>query len=87
MNNPFPCVSRVSIGLVNGFMATKLKLPSFQATSLALSGTMLVYTGGSPKGATPAAFRIITEGWLGLALANVSEDAPTEHYLPRLDSL
>jgi len=55
-------------------MTTKLKLPPFLATlatSLALSGTMLVYTGGSPKCATPAAFRIITEGWLGLALANV----------------
>jgi ribose transport system permease protein len=59
-----------AIGLVNGFMATKLKLPSFLATlatSLALSGAMLVYTGGSPKGATPAAFRTITEGWLGPA--------------------
>jgi ribose/xylose/arabinose/galactoside ABC-type transport system permease subunit len=58
------------IGLANGLMATKLKIPSFLATlatSLALTGAMLVYTGGSPKGATPAAFRVITEGWLGPA--------------------
>jgi ribose transport system permease protein len=75
MRNLAPALSATfvvgaAIGLVNGFMATKLKLPSFLATlatSLALSGTMLVYTGGSPKGATPAAFRIITEGWLGPA--------------------
>jgi ribose/xylose/arabinose/galactoside ABC-type transport system permease subunit len=59
-----------AIGLANGVMATKLKIPSFLATlatSLALSGAMLVYTGGSPKGAIPPSFRFITEGWWGPA--------------------
>lgn len=55
------------VGLANGLMATKLKIPSFLATlatSLVIAGLILFATGGSPRGAVPSGFRIITEGWL-----------------------
>jgi ribose/xylose/arabinose/galactoside ABC-type transport system permease subunit len=55
------------VGLANGIMATKLRIPSFLATlatSLVITGLILFTTGGSPRGAVPMGFRVITEGWL-----------------------
>lgn len=54
------------VGLANGVMATKLRIPAFLATlatSLIVSGLVIFFTNGSPRGAVPAAFRAITEGW------------------------
>jgi ribose/xylose/arabinose/galactoside ABC-type transport system permease subunit len=56
-----------AVGLVNGLLSTRLKIPAFLATlasSMIVSGLVIYATGGSPRGATPAAFRVITEGWL-----------------------
>lgn len=55
------------VGLANGFMSTKLRIPAFLATlasSLIISGLVVYFTNGSPRGAVPPAFRVITEGWL-----------------------
>lgn len=55
------------VGLVNGLVVVALRIPAFLATlatSLALTGGILVYTGGSPRGSIPADFRVISEGWL-----------------------
>ena len=49
-----------AIGLVNGLVVTKLKVPSFLATlgmMILLQGVALVYTGGIPKGGFPDEFR------------------------------
>ena len=49
-----------SIGLVNGLIVTKLKVPSFLTTlgmMILLQGVALVYTGGIPKGGFPDEFR------------------------------
>lgn len=54
------------VGLANGIMATRLRIPSFLATlasSLVISGLVVFLTNGSPRGAVPAAFRAITESW------------------------
>ena len=59
-----------AIGLVNGLVITKLKVPSFLATlgmMILLQGVALVYTGGMPKGGFPDAFRDFGLGnFLGL---------------------
>lgn len=55
------------VGLANGVLVVVLRVPAFLATlatSLVLSGAILVYTGGSPRGSIPAGFRVISEGWL-----------------------
>ncbi len=55
------------VGLVNGLLVVALRIPAFLATlatSLVLTGGVLVYTGGSPRGSIPAGFRTISEGWL-----------------------
>ncbi len=55
------------VGLCNGLLVVTLRIPSFLATlatSLVLTGGLLVYTGGSPRGSIPAGFRQISEGWL-----------------------
>jgi ribose/xylose/arabinose/galactoside ABC-type transport system permease subunit len=55
------------VGVVNGLLVVALRIPAFLATlatSLALTGAILVYTGGSPRGSIPADFRTISEGWL-----------------------
>lgn len=55
------------VGLSNGLMVVALRIPAFLATlasSLVLTGGVLVYTGGSPRGSIPSSFRIISEGWL-----------------------
>lgn len=57
----------VLVGLANGVMATKLRIPAFLATlatSLIISGLVVFFTNGSPRGAVPAQFRVITEAWL-----------------------
>jgi ribose/xylose/arabinose/galactoside ABC-type transport system permease subunit len=57
----------VLVGLANGVMATKLRIPAFLATlatSLIISGLVVFFTSGSPRGAVPAQFRVITEAWL-----------------------
>lgn len=55
------------VGLANGIMATKLKIPAFLATlatSMIVAGLVVFFTGGSPRGAVPAPFRAVTEAWL-----------------------
>ena len=55
------------VGIANGVMSTKLRIPAFLATlasSMIVSGLVVFFTGGSPRGATPTAFRAITEAWL-----------------------
>lgn len=57
----------LGVGLVNGLLVVALRIPAFLATlatSLVLTGAILVYTGGSPRGSIPAGFRVISEGWL-----------------------
>ncbi|MBB1251537.1 ABC transporter permease [Rhizobium sp. G21] len=57
----------LSVGVVNGLLVVALRIPAFLATlatSLVLAGAILVYTGGSPRGSIPPAFRTISEGWL-----------------------
>ncbi|MGV3549209.1 ABC transporter permease [Rhizobium sp.] len=57
----------LSVGVVNGLLVVTLRIPAFLATlatSLVLAGAILVYTGGSPRGSIPPAFRTISEGWL-----------------------
>ncbi|MBB5751657.1 ABC transporter permease [Prosthecomicrobium pneumaticum] len=55
------------VGLANGLMTTKLRIPSFLATlatSMIVAGLVVFFTGGSPRGAVPAGFRVVTEAWL-----------------------
>jgi len=57
----------LAVGLANGLLVVVLRIPAFLATlasSLVLIGTVLVITGGSPRGSIPAGFRSITESWL-----------------------
>jgi ribose transport system permease protein len=49
-----------AVGLINGWVVTKLKVPSFLTTlgmMIILQGVALVYTGGMPKGGFPEIFR------------------------------
>jgi ribose transport system permease protein len=53
------------VGLVNGFVTTRLKVPSFITTLgmlLVLRGTILYRTGGAPRGALPDNFRVFGRG-------------------------
>jgi ribose/xylose/arabinose/galactoside ABC-type transport system permease subunit len=55
----------VAIGLVNGLLVTKLKIPSFIATLgtvLIVQGIRFLYTGGAPKGSIPDALRFWGRG-------------------------
>lgn len=55
------------VGVANGLLIVALRIPAFLATlatSLIIAGILLVYTGGSPRGSIPAAFRVVTEGWI-----------------------
>jgi ribose/xylose/arabinose/galactoside ABC-type transport system permease subunit len=57
-----------AIGLVNGLLVTKLKIPAFIATLgmiLVVQGIRFVYTGGSPRGSIPPALRFIGGGMVG----------------------
>lgn len=62
------------VGLANGLVVTRLRVPSFIATLgmlLVLQGTVFLWTGGAPRGSLPDNFRIFgrrgIEGvpWLG----------------------
>ncbi|GAB1818848.1 ABC transporter permease [Herbidospora sp. RD11066] len=64
------------VGLVNGLVTTKLKVPSFITTlgaMLILSGAVFLWTGGAPRGALSQGFRVFgREGvWSVLILAVV----------------
>jgi len=55
------------VGVANGLLVVALRIPAFLATlatSLFIAGSLLVYTGGSPRGSIPPAFRVVTEGWI-----------------------
>jgi ribose/xylose/arabinose/galactoside ABC-type transport system permease subunit len=57
-----------AIGLVNGLLVTKLKIPAFIATLgmiLVVQGIRFVYTGGSPRGSIPPVLRFIGGGMVG----------------------
>src|SRR3989304_4036184 len=63
-----------AIGLVNGLLVTKLKIPAFIATLgmiLVVQGIRFVYTGGSPRGSIPAILRFIGGGMVGPVPASV----------------
>lgn len=56
------------IGLTNGLMVTKLKIPPFIATLgmiLVVQGFRFLYTGGAPKGSIPDALRFWGRGSVG----------------------
>jgi ribose/xylose/arabinose/galactoside ABC-type transport system permease subunit len=56
------------VGLLNGFLVTKLKIPSFIATLgtiLIVQGIRFIYTGGAPKGSVPDALRFWGRGNVG----------------------
>lgn len=58
------------IGLANGVMVTKLRIPSFIATLgtiLVVQGIRFIYTGGAPKGSIPDALRFWGRGSFPLA--------------------
>src|SRR3972149_1014521 len=58
----------VTIGLVNGLLVTKLKIPAFIATLgmvLVVQGIRFVYTGGSPRGSISPALKFIGGGMVG----------------------
>ena len=57
-----------AIGLANGVMVTKLKIPAFIATMgmiLVVQGARFMYTGGTPKGSVPDSIRFIGGGMVG----------------------
>jgi ribose transport system permease protein len=70
--NIFPTIALclgigTSIGLINGLVVTKLKVPSFLTTlgmMIAVQGVSLVYTGGMPVGGFPEEFRAFGLGKL-----------------------
>ncbi|MEV4583136.1 ABC transporter permease [Nonomuraea jabiensis] len=56
------------VGLVNGVVTTKLRVPSFIVTLgmlLILSGAVFLWTGGAPRGALSEGFRTFGRGSLG----------------------
>ncbi|AQZ62315.1 Ribose ABC transport system, permease protein RbsC (TC 3.A.1.2.1) [[Actinomadura] parvosata subsp. kistnae] len=56
------------VGLVNGVVTTKLRVPSFIVTLgmlLVLSGAVFLWTGGAPRGALSEGFRTFGRGALG----------------------
>jgi ribose/xylose/arabinose/galactoside ABC-type transport system permease subunit len=62
------------IGLTNGLLVTKLKIPAFIATLamvLIVQGIRFVYTGGSPKGSIPTVLKFIGGGMVGVVPAAV----------------
>jgi len=57
-----------AIGLANGLMVTKLKIPAFIATLgmiLVVQGARFMYTGGTPKGSIPPGIKFIGGGNVG----------------------
>ena len=65
------------VGLVNGVVTTRLRVPSFIATLgmlLVLEGAVLLWTGGAPRGGLPENFRVF--GRRGLEGVPVIEQLP-----------
>jgi ribose transport system permease protein len=65
------------VGLVNGLITTKLRVPSFITTLgmlLVLQGAVFLWSGGAPRGALTEAFRVFGRGGL--------EDVPLIGQLP-----
>ncbi|UBU08448.1 ABC transporter permease [Nonomuraea gerenzanensis] len=61
-------VAGLLVGLVNGVLTTKLRVPSFIVTLgmlLVLSGAVFLWTGGAPRGALSEGFRMFGRGGLG----------------------
>jgi len=57
-----------AIGMANGLMVTKLKIPAFIATLgmiLVVQGARFMYTGGTPKGSIPPGIKFIGGGNVG----------------------
>lgn len=57
-----------AIGMVNGLLVTKLKIPAFITTLgmvLVVQGIRFVYTGGSPRGSISPALKFIGGGMVG----------------------
>ncbi|HSB91257.1 MAG TPA: ABC transporter permease [Anaerolineales bacterium] len=57
-----------AIGLANGLMVAKLKIPAFIATLgmiLIVQGARFMYTGGTPKGSIPPGIKFIGGGMVG----------------------
>jgi ribose/xylose/arabinose/galactoside ABC-type transport system permease subunit len=57
-----------AIGLANGLMVAKLKIPAFIATLgmiLVIQGARFMYTGGTPKGSIPSGIKFLGGGMLG----------------------
>jgi ribose/xylose/arabinose/galactoside ABC-type transport system permease subunit len=62
------------VGLVNGLLVTRLKIPAFIATLgmiLVVQGIRFVYTGGAPRGSIPPALKFLGGGMVGLVPASV----------------
>lgn len=58
----------ILIGLLNGVMCAKLRMPSFIVTlgmSILLQGIMLIYCQGAPGGSIPNEFRTLGVGFVG----------------------
>lgn len=56
-----------AVGLVNGFLSARLRMPAFVVTlgmSILLLDVTLIYSGGSPKGSVPANFRFWGSGFI-----------------------
>ncbi|MDA0636031.1 ABC transporter permease [Nonomuraea sp. MCN248] len=61
-------VTGLLVGLVNGVVTTRLRVPSFIVTLgmlLILSGAVFLWTGGAPRGALSDGFRVFGRGGLG----------------------
>ncbi len=57
-----------AIGLANGLMVTKLRIPAFIATLgmiLIVQGARFMYTGGTPKGSIPGGVKFLGGGMVG----------------------
>lgn len=56
------------IGLINGVLITRVRIPPFLVTlamSMVIQGVYMVYSKGSPKGSIAPDFRYLSDGWLG----------------------
>ncbi len=56
------------VGLINGLIIVKIKMPPFLVTlamASILQGCYMIYTGGVAKGKIAKSFRVIASGWIG----------------------
>jgi ribose transport system permease protein len=57
-----------AIGLINGLLITRIRIPAFLVTlamSMIIQGVYYIYTKGSPKGNIAPSFRYFSDGWIG----------------------